>query len=100
MSFARGMLTAGWALTAAGCTLVGSPAAMTTTPAPGIASIEDPVPYAQPASASGNMVEYEQSGRTYRVLDSSYGYDERGVASWYGQEFQGRRTSSGETFAL
>ena len=100
MSFARGCLVAGWVLTAAGCTLVGSPAAMTTAPTPGLASLEDPVPYEQPASASGNMVQYEQGGRTYRVLDSSYGYDERGVASWYGEEFQGRRTSSGETFDM
>ena len=48
----------------------------------------------------GNMVEYEQSGRTYRVLETSEGYDERGVASWYGEKFHGRRTSSGETFDM
>ena len=44
------------------------------------------------------MDEYEVRGRTYRVLDSSYEYDERGIASWYGDEFQGRPTSSGEPF--
>jgi rare lipoprotein A len=44
------------------------------------------------------MAQYEIRGRTYRVLDSSSGYDERGVASWYGDEFQGRPTSSGEPF--
>lgn len=46
------------------------------------------------------MREYEQSGRWYRVLDSSYGYDERGVASWYGERFHGRATSSGETYDM
>ncbi len=46
------------------------------------------------------MVQYEQSGRTYRVLDSSYDYDERGLASWYGEDFNGRPTSSGETFDM
>ncbi|MSR20672.1 MAG: septal ring lytic transglycosylase RlpA family protein [Gemmatimonadetes bacterium] len=87
------------ALMTAGCTLIGGPATITPPPIdPG--SIRDPVPYDQPASASGNMVEYEQGGRTYRVLDSSYGYDERGFASWYGEEFNGRPTSSGETFDM
>ena len=51
---------------------------------------------AEPPSRGGNMVEYEQSGGRYRVLDTSEGYDERGVASWYGEAFQGRPTSSGE----
>jgi rare lipoprotein A len=84
---------------AAGCTLVGSQAAMTSV-APSVPYADDPVPYDQPASRSGNMVQYEEGGRTYRVLDSSYGYDERGVASWYGQEFQGRPTSSGEPYDM
>jgi rare lipoprotein A len=46
------------------------------------------------------MVEYEQSGGTYQVLDSSQGYDERGVASWYGDDFHGNRTSNGETYDM
>lgn len=85
------------ALAAAGCTLVGGPATVAPPPP---AALEDPVPYDQPASASGNMEQYEQGGRTYRVLDTSYGYDERGFASWYGEEFHGRTTSSGETFDM
>jgi|SRR5579863_2884268 len=28
------------------------------------------------------------------------GYQERGMASWYGRDFQGRKTSSGETFDM
>jgi rare lipoprotein A len=99
MKFVRGYAGIASALAAAGCTLIGSPAAITST-APGLASADDPVPYDQPASRSGNMVQYDEGGRTYRVLDSSFGYDERGVASWYGEEFQGRPTSSGETFDM
>jgi rare lipoprotein A len=34
----------------------------------------------------------------YHVLPSADGYDETGLASWYGEEFAGRRTSSGEPF--
>ena len=103
MSFVRGCggcIGIAFSLTAAGCTLVGGPATSVPAAAPGLGSIGDPVPYDQPASASGNMAQYEQGGRVYRVLDSSYGYDERGVASWYGQEFQGRSTSSGETYDM
>ncbi|MGE0160706.1 MAG: septal ring lytic transglycosylase RlpA family protein [Gemmatimonadales bacterium] len=99
MSFVRGCAGAASALAVAGCTLVGGPAVVPPPPA-GLSSIADPVPYSQPASASGNMVQYEQGGRTYRVLDSSFGYDERGLASWYGEEFNGRSTSSGETFDM
>ncbi len=87
-------------LLTAGCTLIGGPATVVPPPPRDLTAINDPVPYDQPPSARGNMVEYEQGGRTYRVLDSSYGYDERGFASWYGEEFHGRPTSSGETFDM
>jgi rare lipoprotein A len=64
------------------------------------ADVPDVVPRAEPPSRLGNMAQYEQGGRIYRVLDSSYAYDERGIASWYGSEFQGRPTSSGEPFDM
>jgi rare lipoprotein A len=99
MSVMRAYAWVPLSLVAAGCTLVGSPA-IVAPPPPGVASVGDPVPYDQPASSSGNMAQYEQDGRTYRVLDTSYGYDERGLASWYGEQFHGRSTSSGETFDM
>ena len=81
-----------------GCTLIGSPELVRpASTADGFAS-ETPQP--EPPSRSGNMDEYEVDGETYRVLDTSYGYDERGVASWYGEQFQGRPTSSGEPFEM
>ena len=39
-------------------------------------------------------------GETYKVLDSSHGYEERGVASWYGKKFHGRMTSSQEPYDM
>jgi rare lipoprotein A len=36
----------------------------------------------------------------YHILPSSDGYLERGVASWYGSDFHGRRTSSGEPYDM
>jgi rare lipoprotein A len=86
------------ALAFSGCTMIGAPAAVVPPPpATGIASV---TPRAEPASRGGNMEEYEQNGRRYRVLDSSYGYDQRGEASWYGERFHGRPTSSGEPFDM
>lgn len=80
------------------CTMIGSPAL--ESPLPSLAAYPEGTPRDEAPSRSGNMARYEQSGRSYRVLDSSYGYDERGVASWYGEQFHGRRTSSGEPFDM
>jgi len=81
-----------------GCTMIGAPRTIVPPPLP--AGIADLTPRDEPPSRGGNVIEYEQSGRWYRVLDSSYGYDERGQASWYGEQFQGRPTSSGETYDM
>ena len=60
----------------------------------------DPVPRPEPRSRYGNGPTYEVYGQRYRVLDSSYGYRERGVASWYGRKFHGRPTSSQEPYDM
>lgn len=36
----------------------------------------------------------------YHVMDSAEGYVERGLASWYGPKFHGKKTSSGEVFDM
>lgn len=53
-----------------------------------------------PRSKSGNPPFYEVYGVRYSVMKSSVGYKERGVASWYGKKFHGRRTSSGERYDM
>jgi len=55
---------------------------------------------AAPRSDRGNPPFYEVFGERYYVLDSSAGYAERGVASWYGRDFHGKPTSSGETYDM
>lgn len=65
-----------------------------------ISSIPDPIPRAEPRSRYGNPPSYVQDGKRYDVLASSAGYAERGIASWYGTKFHGRRTSSGEPYDL
>lgn len=58
------------------------------------------VPKSEPKSEYGNPESYVVLGSRYRVLDSSSGYAEEGIASWYGSKFHGRRTSSGETYNM
>lgn len=60
----------------------------------------DAVPRAEARSRYGNGPEYEVFGVKYRVMDSSHGYVERGVASWYGKKFHGRLTSSREPYDM
>ncbi len=65
-----------------------------------INGIEDAVPRAEPLSRSGNPESYEVFGERYAVLDSSEGYQQTGVASWYGSKFHGRLTASGEPYDM
>lgn len=65
-----------------------------------LASIPDAVPRDEPRSRYGNPPEYEVFGQRYRTMVSSAGFEERGLASWYGTKFHGRRTSSGEAYDM
>src|SRR5690606_11204126 len=64
------------------------------------ADVKDAVPRNEPLASYGNHSPYEVFGKKYRVMSSSKGYRERGVASWYGTKFHGRRTSSGEPYDM
>jgi rare lipoprotein A len=90
-----------WLLTAlllAACT--GTPP-VGDRPEGGVAhDVPDAVPKVEPRSRYGNPPVYEVAGKRYVVLPSSDGFVERGVASWYGAPFHGRRASSGETYDM
>jgi rare lipoprotein A len=101
------------ALLLAGCSVVArhqaprpAPAAPPTAPASvppppaDISAIPDAVPRAEPRSAHGNPPFYDVFGQRYTVLPSADGYLERGVASWYGPNFHGGNTSSGEPYDM
>ncbi len=60
----------------------------------------DAVPRPEPKSRYGNGPVYEVFGERYTVMDSSQGYQERGVASWYGKKFHGRLTASREPYDM
>lgn len=60
----------------------------------------DAIPKNEPKSRYGNPKSYEVRGIRYHVLASSEGFNQRGIASWYGTKFHGRRTSSGEAYDM
>lgn len=60
----------------------------------------EPTPKYDPLARYGNKSPYTVLGKTYYVLDRSKDYEQRGIASWYGQKFNGRKTSSGEIYSI
>lgn len=80
-------------LAAAGCT---GPAERPAPPPPSAGA----GPRDEPRARHGNPPFYEVNGRRYVVLESSAGYVEQGVASWYGPDFHGKRTATGETYDM
>jgi rare lipoprotein A len=65
-----------------------------------VSAVREPVPRDEPRSRYGNRSPYTVLGKSYRVLDSTRGFHERGLASWYGTKFNGRATSSGELYDI
>ncbi len=65
-----------------------------------VSHIPNAVPKDEPRSRYGNPTSYVVLGKRYYVQSSSQGHVERGIASWYGSKFHGRRTSSGETYDM
>ncbi len=74
------------------------PAPASSLPPP--ATVPDAVPRAEARSTHGNPPFYDVNGRRYAVLASADSYLERGVASWYGPDFHGHNTSSGERYDM
>ncbi len=63
-------------------------------------NIPNAVPKYEPKSKYGNPKSYVVFGKRYYVMESSKGFVEKGIASWYGTKFHGRRTSSGENYDM
>jgi peptidoglycan lytic transglycosylase len=60
----------------------------------------DAVPKPEPRSRYGNGPTYKVFNKWYTVMESSAGYRERGVASWYGKKFHGNLTSNREVYDM
>jgi rare lipoprotein A len=61
-------------------------------------SVPNPVPREEPLSKHGNPSSYVVLGKRYYVLKSAKGYDQTGIASWYGMKFHDHKTSNGEEY--
>lgn len=61
---------------------------------PRLPVVTDPAPI-----VPGTMRAYQVRGRWYRPAEQP-GYDETGMASWYGAQFNGRPTATGERFDM
>ncbi|WP_454832315.1 septal ring lytic transglycosylase RlpA family protein [Pseudoxanthomonas wuyuanensis] len=78
------------------------PGVADTTPdyVPDVDCIPEPVVTAEPRSPVGNRSPYTVLGKRYHVLDRVEGYQEQGIASYYGAKFHGRRTSNQEVYDM
>lgn len=52
------------------------------------------------ATKHGTQKAYQVDGKWYYPADTSMGYEEEGMASWYGKDFHGKKTSNGEIYNM
>ncbi len=96
-------LVAGLMVTLAGCggRVPGFP---TERDGPGrhrdMSRVPDAVPRVEARSRGGNPSSYVVFGKRYHTLKASQGFSQRGIASWYGRKFHGRKTSNGEKYDM
>lgn len=62
--------------------------------------IKNPVPHPLKKSKYANPRSYVVKGKRYYVLRSAKHFKQRGIASWYGTKFNGRKTSTGERYNM
>ena len=65
-----------------------------------LARVPDAEPKLEPIRAGGPNKPYDVLGRSYVPIARDAPLTERGLASWYGRKFNGRRTASGEIYNM
>ncbi|HEX6705106.1 MAG TPA: septal ring lytic transglycosylase RlpA family protein [Albitalea sp.] len=65
-----------------------------------LSNVPDAEPRIEPIRNGGPNRPYETLGRDYVPITSDRAFTEKGLASWYGKKFHGRRTASGETYNM
>lgn len=53
-----------------------------------------------PQRPPGHPKPYKVLGKWYQPLPDSRGFSQRGIASWYGKDFHGKKTSNGEIYDM
>jgi rare lipoprotein A len=69
-------------------------------PPPDLDKVPDAVPQIEPIRNGGPNKPYEISGKTYVPMTDDRALTEKGLASWYGKKFHGKRTASGEAYNM
>ena len=67
---------------------------------PDLARIPDAEPRIEPLRPGGANKPYQVLGRDYVPIVRDAAFQQRGLASWYGRKFHGRRTASGEVYDM
>ncbi|MEY4560979.1 MAG: hypothetical protein RLZZ618_256 [Pseudomonadota bacterium] len=67
---------------------------------PDVSKVPNAEPRIEPIRPGGANKPYEVLGRDYTPLREDRPLAERGIASWYGKKFHGRRTASGEVYNM
>ena len=65
-----------------------------------LARVPDAQPRVEPIRPAGPNKPYDVAGRSYVPITRDAPFTERGLASWYGKKFHGRRTASGEVYNM
>ena len=64
------------------------------------ASTYEPAPAPPPKRPPGHPKPYKVFGKWYQPLPDAKGFRQRGIASWYGKDFHGKKTSNGEIYDM
>ncbi|QTN23293.1 septal ring lytic transglycosylase RlpA family protein [Rhizobacter sp. AJA081-3] len=65
-----------------------------------LSEVPDAEPRIEPIRNGGPNKPYEVLGQNYTPMTQDRNFSERGLASWYGRKFHGRRTASGEVYDM
>jgi len=93
------VLLLGVLVVAAACSSTGRDGGPAGSPPVNLDRVADAKPRVEPLHPGANNP-YTVLGRKYVPYQSLKPYRQRGVASWYGRKFHGRRTSSGERYDM
>jgi rare lipoprotein A len=70
------------------------------TPPSDLGRVPDAEPRLEPIRNGGPNKPYDVLGRSYVPITGDAKFTERGLASWYGKKFHGKRTASGEVYNM
>jgi rare lipoprotein A len=69
-------------------------------PPTGLDKVPDATPRVETVRGGGPNKPYAVAGQSYTPITGDKPLSEKGIASWYGKKFHGRRTASGEVYNM